>query len=170
MKGNKKIIVFLLSILFVICFSSPAYCSEVYDAASTNNYDRLNELLASGAEPIDTIYDEYGVSRDSLGTAAYNGYLDIVKLLISYGAYIEGNSNIGVTPLTWAVYGGYPEVVDYLINSGANVNARYIGANGGKENTILGTAAYYSYNDETKYLKIIEMLLNAGAEINDMNV
>ncbi|WP_298793561.1 ankyrin repeat domain-containing protein [uncultured Allomuricauda sp.] len=64
-----------------------------------------------------------------LVTAAELGLLDMVKVLLSKGANIDGMNPTGHTALNRAVYFKNFEVVDYLLNQGADVNKtdkRYI--------------------------------------------
>lgn len=57
-----------------------------------------------------------------LVTAAELGLLDMVKVLLSKGANIDGMNPTGHTALNRAVYFKNFEVVDYLLNQGADVN------------------------------------------------
>ena len=91
-------------------------------------------------------------------TAAAEGYLDIVKILIEYGANINKAAEFGTTPLqiacTWEQY----DIVKYLLEHGADptlINddgitcleaARHHGGNRKLEKLIL--EAVKSYNNK----------------------
>jgi hypothetical protein len=63
--------------------------------------------------------------RTCLLTAAYNGRLDICRLLIDKGADIEAKSSDGVNPLNSAAgQGGHIEIVRLLCDRGADIEAR----------------------------------------------
>ncbi|CAI8041202.1 Ankyrin repeat domain-containing protein 50, partial [Geodia barretti] len=54
-----------------------------------------------------------------LGSAAEDGYTEIVEKLISAGAVINYQNKDGATPLIMASYKGHLEVVRLLLESGA---------------------------------------------------
>ena len=58
----------------------------------------------------------------ALIVAAQNGYLEIVKCLISAGANINCYINNYRTPLTLAAQNGHAEIVAILIAAGADVD------------------------------------------------
>jgi len=59
--------------------------------------------------------------QTALHVAARRGDVELIKLLVSFGAHINGGTVDLMTPLHEACLGGYPEVVDVLIAEGANV-------------------------------------------------
>lgn len=59
--------------------------------------------------------------QTALHIAARRGDADVIKLLCSYGAHVNGGTVDLMTPLHEACLGGHPEVVDILIGEGANV-------------------------------------------------
>lgn len=55
--------------------------------------------------------------------AAHQGDIEIVKMLVSYGAQIDAViTNNGYTPLHWAVIQGHANVVEFLVQSGARTD------------------------------------------------
>ncbi|EAY15147.1 hypothetical protein TVAG_392640 [Trichomonas vaginalis G3] len=56
--------------------------------------------------------------------ASLNGHLEVVKYLISVGAYKEVKAKDGSTPLICASEAGHLEVVKYLISVGADKDAK----------------------------------------------
>ena len=67
-------------------------------------------MLPYIAEPKDTFGDT------PLHTAALNGYLDVVKVLMLQNINTEPRNNILKTPLHYAAQHGHLEVVKYLMN------------------------------------------------------
>ena len=61
-----------------------------------------------------------------LHLAAHYGNLDIVKILLDYGADIEAVSKnaIANTPISAAAWGNHLDIVEYLLERGAKVDAR----------------------------------------------
>ncbi|EAY02981.1 histone-lysine N-methyltransferase, H3 lysine-9 specific, putative [Trichomonas vaginalis G3] len=56
--------------------------------------------------------------------ASENGYLEVVKYLISVGADKDAKNKFGWTPLMYASENSYLEVVKYLISVGADKDAK----------------------------------------------
>jgi len=89
---------------------------------------------------------EYGVT--ALWLASKYGHLDVVKLLIEKGVWINQPTNDGRGPLCVASQYGHLDVVKYLIENGADIDQPNIhGA------TPLSGASEYGHLDVAKYLK-----------------
>ena len=56
--------------------------------------------------------------------AAWNGYKEIVELLIAKGADVNAKDNYKWTPLHMAANGGHKEIAELFIAKGADVNAK----------------------------------------------
>jgi ankyrin repeat protein len=123
-------------------------------AASVGNHEAVKALLQHGAdpnlssEPISTTALHFAAvvsaemvallcsagaqpnSRNDIGmtpvmVAAKLGRLDIVKLLVKYGALLEVYDNHVRGPLHWSTIGGdHPELNSYLIQAGADPLAK----------------------------------------------
>jgi tetratricopeptide (TPR) repeat protein len=93
----------------------------VFAAIQANDVAKATKLLNSNVQ---TNLDLYYSDGDSiLGWAAFQGKLDVVKLLASHGADVNLPSGaLAMPPLHKAVMGGYLEVAAYLIDHGANMN------------------------------------------------
>lgn len=75
--------------------------------------------LAHYASQKDT---ENGANWAALAWAAWHGYQDVVKLILTDDTIdINEQDNLGNTALHWAIEGGYPEIVRMLIESKASV-------------------------------------------------
>ena len=97
----------------------------------------------------------YDVSNDrhALSSAAKNGYLEIVKLLIDKGAEFKNDRHA----LMYASENGYFDIVKYLIELGTYVNMR---------DYSYRTALLYSAG--SGHLNIVKYLVSQGADINIM--
>ncbi len=131
-------------------------------AAKGGDKTKVEELLSRGAKPDEMVKDREG-EHFPLVSAAREGHLDIVRLLLKHGA----NPNIGaqenwsadVTPLMAAARTGRLEIVKVLLAAKADVGAKDKGLDGGGE-TALHYAARGGNGD------VIKALLGAGARIN----
>ena len=88
--------------------------------------------------------------------AVKTGRIDDVKHYLAAGAEINATDNYGSTPLTEASCHDHEHILEFLLKQGADPNI----ADGG-DWTAMTYACYYRRN-----LKIIRMLLEAGADIN----
>jgi serine/threonine-protein phosphatase 6 regulatory ankyrin repeat subunit B len=58
-----------------------------------------------------------------LHAAAYNGWLDVVQLLVAHGANVHSRDFEGETPLHRAALGRHMDVVSFLVSHGADMYA-----------------------------------------------
>jgi len=82
---------------------------ELLEAAERGNSNKVRELLKRGglkANP--NTRDELG--NTPLHLAAYNGFLDVVRLLLERGADVDARDNKGRAPLDIAREMGHVEV------------------------------------------------------------
>ena len=95
----------------------------------------------------------------SLVIASYEGYLNVVKLLLEYGARVDSTPTYAFggryTALGAACWKGHPSVAKILIENGANIH-------GGVPGTILPLhdAVYYDR------ITVVELLLKEGVNVN----
>ena len=96
-----------------------------------------------------------------LHKAAYEGYREIVELLIAKGADVNAKGGVtkGTIPLHKAASNGHKEVAEVLIAKGADVNAK--SENG---RTSLHNAALSGHKE------VVELLISKGADLNAMHV
>ncbi|RYO99982.1 hypothetical protein DL766_000358 [Monosporascus sp. MC13-8B] len=95
-------------------------------AARSGRLAHAQRLLEGGADP--DVHTAAGWTP--LHSAAFNGHLAIVKLLIQHHAFLERefeskteNEISKRTPLQQACLRNYPEVVEALLDAGANIEA-----------------------------------------------
>ena len=105
---------------------------------------RIGDQLIDGCSP--------------LWTAAANGHLDVVKLLMAENVNIDGRTAMNSTPLMAAAYDGRVDIVSCLVENGADLNAR-----NGVGNTPLIMACFNGH------LNVAEYLIRCGAKIDIEN-
>lgn len=86
-------------------------------AVASENIELIRYVLTLGSKPNHTSNDCHA-SYD-LMLAAYKNKLEIVKLLVEYGALVNSLNLFGLSPLSYAQMGGDQEMIDYLKSVGA---------------------------------------------------
>ncbi|KAJ6437287.1 ankyrin [Purpureocillium lavendulum] len=119
--------------------------SSLYWAANTGRRDTLERAIETGVRIADHVL---------LPSAAENGHVDVVRLLLKDGgADVAVTDEGGWTPLGAAARQGHAEVVEILVDAGADMKTGYIGW------TPLNVAANSGHADVVRYL------LDKGADI-----
>jgi ankyrin repeat protein len=143
--------------------TSPLQC-----AAKSNNLEVIRILVQRGADLKKEQSDHYG----ALMVAASEGHSEAVTTLIQLGMNPNGPNSFGQTPLDGALraYVQYTREesfagIETLLTKGASPNVKSYGY------TALHTVAGFadSLNSEPKLLKITELLLKHGVDVNALN-
>lgn len=151
----------------------------LYYAVKNGLYTMVRDLLAGdmGPENIDKeMFDclshsdvQFGGDQNmspfyycinSLHSATHNGHVNIMKLLLDKGAYVNGRGSGYHIPLYTALLKGHTSAVQLLIDYGACIDMRYTRY----RYTPLGCAV------DHKYVQITKMLLENGADIEEVNL
>ncbi|KAK6971547.1 ankyrin [Favolaschia claudopus] len=98
---------------------------------------------------------ELDVTTHPLQTAAYNGYKEMVALLLDLGMDVNTCGGFYGTALQAAASFGHENIMQMLLDRGADMNAQ-----GGRYGTALYGAADSGHED------IVQMLLDRGANVN----
>lgn len=115
----------------------------------------LVQLLLDKRRPWDNINDQLnGDNSTALADACSGGHIDIVRLLLHYGAEVDIQERTGDTALMNACFNGHIEIVRLLLQNGANVNLK----------GDLGTSLYYACLGGHR--EIVSLLLDNGANPN----
>ncbi|CAK9825210.1 Protein fem-1 homolog CG6966 [Anthophora retusa] len=124
------------------------------------HYDVVKYLIERcGADvnlPGVVVFDDKEIEDASpLWCAAAAGHLDLVMLLVKYGAKLNSTTKTYSTPLRAACFDGYYEIVKYLVTQGADIEIanRY-------GHTSLMIACYKGHT------KIVKFLLDRKAQVN----
>ncbi|XP_077291616.1 ankyrin repeat domain-containing protein 49-like [Arctopsyche grandis] len=97
---------------------------EILWAAENGKVDVLRSLLESNSELNNVIDDD---SYTPLHRACYNNHLDIIDVLLSYGANVSARTKMGWQPLHSACHWNHPDCIGRLFAAGADVNAHSSG-------------------------------------------
>ena len=116
-----------------------------------NKPETVESLLKTGHFDVDE-RDYVNNERTVLITAAWKGYIAVVKILLRHGANVNLSDDLGRTALLHSCIEGYYEVVQELLNDGAAVNT--ITDKGGTALTVASTNGHH---------KIVSLLIEKGA-------
>ena len=121
----KRSILFLATL---ICFGLTAQAQtaskELATAVLKNNAPAAETLLTAGANPNAAVEVVPGFPTTYLITAATNGSLDLVKLLLKYKAQVNQPDGFKATALMAAAGKGNKAMVELLLASGADAKAK----------------------------------------------
>lgn len=152
---------FQLSLLSILFFSALLHAQD-YDNLSNAVYEKnlakINEILDAGVN-VDITTKDHPATVLYLASG-FEGYEDVVSLLISRGADINFRGKDGRTPLMWAAANSLP-TTKILIDNGANVMAK---ADDGMTAFLQCCFGILSKKVTTEAL---DLLLIKGANVND---
>jgi len=116
-------------------------------------YQSIALQLIKGGADINAVSSKW--NKTPLHQASYNGYTEIVRILLEKGADVNVMDSAGNNSLILASYSGNEQIVEMLTRNGANVNQK-----DADERTPLIIAAKQGYKS------IVSMLIAKGADIN----
>ncbi|MCB1324090.1 MAG: ankyrin repeat domain-containing protein [Spirochaetales bacterium] len=93
---------------------------DFLDAAGRGNIDRVVSLIKGGAVKVDDRSSRTG--QGALHSAAVNGEIEMIRVLLGQAARVDLENEHGNTPLFDAVLNGHTKAVEELIKAGANVS------------------------------------------------
>lgn len=155
----------MLKIIFYTCTIFFCACSEKIPPIHKlvrNNNDKALEKYVKQIENIDIRYKN---NETALFTASFNGNLNAVKILIKHGADINAKNINNSTPLIYATINSHHDVIKFLLENGADVNAKDKLFGGVLTHSSMRAAAGPK-DHMTGQLKIMQLLINYGADIN----
>ncbi len=130
---------------------TPEAKPPVADSAAAARLDRLRQSIEQGLDVNKADAD----GRTALMMAAFEGYIEVVELLLTSGAEVDHHDGSGRTAVMFASSGPFPQTVDLLIQSGANIN---------RVDTVEGWTALMFAAAEG-HQPVVEVLLGHGADI-----
>ncbi|XP_077396206.1 protein phosphatase 1 regulatory subunit 27 [Festucalex cinctus] len=90
------------------------------DVVRRGELGQIGRFIRTRKVRVDTLFPS---GMAALHEAVLTGNLDVVKLLVKYGADINQRDEDGWTPLHMACSDGFPEIASYLLSLGANKEA-----------------------------------------------
>lgn len=126
---------------------------EVFGIVYQDDIHRLTTLLDQGLDP--NILNDEDINETMLHEASFQGYTNIVQLLLSRGANPNIQDLDETTPLHIACENGYIDIIKLLLQAGANPNTL---------NRFKMSPLHESAYDGS--FEIINLLLLAGADPN----
>ncbi|KAJ5280785.1 hypothetical protein N7478_006157 [Penicillium angulare] len=131
-----------------------SFGGDLVRAASTgdvvNVKKYLGELMAAAAVAGVRFNLDKSEAREALVRAAGNGFLEVVKCLLEYGADVEAIDGYGMNALTRAAWAGHEDIVHQLVVRGAKV-------------TGFGGQEAFSRAKANKHTRIVQFLKAHGA-------
>ena len=137
--------------LLSLSFAAGATAASLPDLVESMQRDEALRAVAAGADVNERSVD----GTTALQWAAYNGDLELVKLLIAHGADPKARNDYGMTAIAAAAVEGDYEIVKALVDAGANVES----ANAEGQTALMVVA-------RTGHVKTAELLLEHGADVN----
>jgi ankyrin repeat protein len=114
-------IVFIMFDSVLVFGASQQQIEAIHRATIDGRLDEVQKLLSEGIDV--NVKNSSYYDYTPLHVAAWQGHLDIARLLLSKGAAIEANSDFG-TPLHVAANYGHAKFAELLLDDGANVEAQ----------------------------------------------
>lgn len=154
----KNVTTFALSLvlLYQLTISAQEY-DNLANAVYKKNIDKINELLDGGAD-INATPEDYP-STVLFIACSFEGYEEIVSLLISRGADVNFKGKDGRTPLMWAA-GNSLQTTQLLLDNGADVKAR------GDDGMIAFIQATFGILSGKVTTEVLGLLKSKGANVN----
>ncbi|MFZ5979194.1 MAG: ankyrin repeat domain-containing protein, partial [Candidatus Zixiibacteriota bacterium] len=149
-----KSLCLLISLLAIMNVNVGA--APIHDAVANGDIDQVKNLLAENPELLN-LRNDLGLTPFNL--AAFNGKLDIMKMLAGMGVDVTIGDNEHSLPTHNAAVGGHIPVLEYLLEQGAAIDAR-----DDFEMTPLLFACNY------RQLETVRFLLDHGADIKAVNI
>jgi ankyrin repeat protein len=159
--GQNETVDFLLSKGADINAENMLCLSAVHLATVSQKKDTVGLLIKKGArlESANPSSAWCHFHSTPLQTAALQGDVEIVKLLVRSGAAVDTGGYCGYSPLLLASLGGHYETVEYLLKNGADPKLKSIKKLGCQETTPLKAA------EEKRHTNIIKLLKDAQAGV-----
>ena len=149
---------FILFILITSNFSLAQPFDELTKAVMNKDTAKVNQLLAGGIDV--NVRQENSNATVLMVASSYEGYSDMIELLIKRGADVNAQSSDGKTALMWAADNA-PDAVETLLNYRANVKLKM---NDGMTAFLQSVFGILSGKVSTT---VCDLLLKKGANVND---
>jgi ankyrin repeat protein len=109
----------LMPLLLLLSSHSVFASQALIDAAKSGDVAEVTRLLNLPGENVNELIDD----RTALHWAAWNGHIEVVRILIGHGANVSTFGLDNNTPLHLVAWEGRTGVAQFLIGAGAKVDA-----------------------------------------------
>ncbi|KAL2817567.1 hypothetical protein BJX63DRAFT_102185 [Aspergillus granulosus] len=147
--GHLEVVKFLLDRGADVNVPTDDYGSPLLAAAVNWWPEIIRLLLEQGADP--NVISHVWISPLQLVSSSE---IELVQLMVSKGANVNGPKDYYGAPLVSAVAAGQLKIVDFLLDSGADINAHH----SGKKTALVSAARYGHYG-------IVQLLLDRGVDV-----
>jgi ankyrin repeat protein len=139
--------------------------AELYAAIQYGDIKMLKELISKGVSL--NPQGKLLAGQTPLIWAVNAKNFEIIKVLITNGADVNGKNVVGSTALIYSTRVGDPEIVKYLVDKGAKVNIK----DSLLVSPLMNTVSVENETEEVsaKELEIVKFLIEKGANINELN-
>lgn len=156
MKTQSRMIPIASVILIFYLMAMDVFASDLLNALSTRNLNKIKELASAGA---DLNERDPGLGRTPVMWAAIQGQREIVVFLISMGVDLNVKDKEGKTALMLASWAGNKEIAAILLDGGADVN---LADKDGNTSLMIALC-------EIGGRDVAQLLISKGADINTKN-
>ncbi|MFF2479804.1 ankyrin repeat domain-containing protein [Paenibacillus sp. NPDC058071] len=167
---NKKLIIVISIVLFVIAAITFIYSERIKDNRKKAELDHQSQLLYTAVSEGDLvrvkqITQDVGIINDAIFEAIFNGHVDIVEYFLNNGVdpnkKYQPDDQFESSLLSLAVGEYNIEIAKLLIAAGADVNYK-----DRFNNSVFLWAAYEQYNS----VEMLKLLVEHGADWKIKNV
>eukprot|EP01060_Flectonema_neradi_P031793 TRINITY_DN4915_c0_g1_i1.p1 TRINITY_DN4915_c0_g1~~TRINITY_DN4915_c0_g1_i1.p1 ORF type:complete len:319 (+),score=46.74 TRINITY_DN4915_c0_g1_i1:82-1038(+) len=144
--------------------------------SADSSFDKFTPLMTCYKEGISTLkIAELLLMRGAvvgdaifllMQTRASEGFLDLLELLVQYGANLDATDKNGDTPLQHAIANDNKEAVAELVRRGVNVDKQNSSETSPLHNAVTVVSASFESEISTE---LVELLINAGCDLNLAN-
>jgi ankyrin repeat protein len=147
-------------------FLEGSMSTALWTAAKSGDATKVRDILSRGAKPDEFVEDREG-KHLALVSAAREGHLEVVQVLIQGGANVNAVAQEGftgkITPLMAAARAGRVEAIKALLAAKADVGSKDVEFGGGGGETALHYAARGGHAEAIKTLVAGGAVVNAKA-------
>ena len=118
--GESLVEVNMKKLLLSLVLVQGLVAAPIHNAVIAGNLARVEEILREDRSLVNAVSEE---DTTPLGEAAYHNHINLVRLLLDFGANVGEIGTFGGTPLHIAVQHGGEDIINLLLDYGADVNA-----------------------------------------------
>lgn len=121
--------------------------AQLSDRIAAGREKEVMEMLNKSPELLNEALDDGGMRP--LQVACREGHIDVVKGLLSLGAFLDAKNEAGATALMYAAAGGFDKICKLVLDAGADVRI----TDNEKQNAL----QYAQLNNRTNVEKLLQI-------------